>query len=69
MFSINFVGNIRLQVVTVATKPVDGYERFMHSAELFHLDVEVYLFRLLIVTTIIQLLPNLSVKTELTQNS
>lgn len=34
-------GNIRLQVVTVATKPVDGYERFMHSAELFHLDVEV----------------------------
>lgn len=31
-----------LKVVTVATDETDGYKRFMHSAQLFNLDVDVY---------------------------
>lgn len=35
--------SLRLQVVTVATRATDGYERFMRSVDLFNLDVQVSL--------------------------
>ena len=34
--------NYRLKVITVATEETDGYLRFMRSAKLFDLDVEVH---------------------------
>ena len=33
--------NLRLKVVTIATNETDGYKRFMRSAKMFDLDVEV----------------------------
>ena len=45
MFSTTPDDNLRLQVVTVATRATDGYERFMRSVNLFKLDVEVSLER------------------------
>lgn len=38
-------GDIRLQVVTVATRETDGYERFMRSAKMYDLNVEVMILR------------------------
>ena len=32
---------LKLKVVTIATNETDGYERFMRSAELFGIDVQV----------------------------
>ena len=32
---------LKLRVVTIATSETDGYQRFMRSAKLFNLDVEV----------------------------
>lgn len=32
---------LRLKVVTIATNETDGYKRFMRSAKLFGIDVEV----------------------------
>lgn len=33
--------DLRLQIVTIATEETDGYHRFMRSARLFDLNVEV----------------------------
>lgn len=33
--------DLRLQIVTIATEETDGYHRFMQSARLFDLNVEV----------------------------
>lgn len=41
VFTFVLGDELRLQVVTVATSETDGYERFMRSARLFDLDVEV----------------------------
>lgn len=41
---INFLhsaDDLRLQIVTIATEETDGYHRFMRSARLFDLNVEV----------------------------
>ena len=35
------VEGLRLRVVTIATSETDGYQRFIRSAKLFDLDVEV----------------------------
>ena len=34
---------LRLKVVTIATNETDGYKRFMRSAKIFGLDVEVHM--------------------------
>lgn len=36
-----YTDDLRLQVVTIATEKTDGYHRFMRSAQLFDLNVEV----------------------------
>ena len=33
--------DLKLQVVTIATDETDGFKRFMRSAKIFDLDVEV----------------------------
>lgn len=40
IFSV-LVEGLRLRVVTIATSETDGYQRFIRSAKLFDLDVEV----------------------------
>lgn len=35
------IEDLRLRVVTIATSETDGYQRFIRSARLFDLDVEV----------------------------
>ena len=34
-------GDLRLKVVTIATNETDGYKRFMRSAKMFDIDIEV----------------------------
>ena len=36
-----YIEELRLRVVTIATSETDGYQRFIRSARLFDLDVEV----------------------------
>lgn len=44
IFPMFLAEGLKLRVVTIATSETDGYQRFMRSAKLFDLDVEVSVF-------------------------
>ena len=39
--SLPVTAGLQLKVVTIATNETDGFQRFMRSAEMFDIDVEV----------------------------
>ena len=41
LVAVILLEDLRLRVVTIATSETDGYQRFIRSARLFDLDVEV----------------------------